>query len=242
MADVKEYAFYIEGDRVAIVERDTQFDNEVNSRDYGPGVHRTQWKSPKSGVTDGLEIQYTYVPRYTILNVDAKSSNLDTYYSEAGYLALDDTGNNDFTGTESLSQGSWFVLENAGRWNGLHQVQSSTGMSTGTILTNTQYPDGPSVSNKLKFHSDSSSPTLYYSVASLRYDTLHTLDRQEIPVPAYLEQAVIYYIRAKMAEDAGEFEMKEYFMREYKKITEKHDGALKPGAKILGTPGPYAIR
>ena len=41
MASVKEYAFYIEGTKLCIVERDTQFDNDVNSRDYGPGVHRT---------------------------------------------------------------------------------------------------------------------------------------------------------------------------------------------------------
>ena len=28
---VKEYAFYIEGSKLCIVERDTQFDNDVNS-------------------------------------------------------------------------------------------------------------------------------------------------------------------------------------------------------------------
>ena len=44
------------------------------------------------------------------------------------------------------------------------------------------------------------------------------------------------------AEDAGEFQQKEYFMREYRIIVEKHDGSLKPGAKIMGTPGPFAIR
>ena len=58
---VKDYGFYIEGQKLAIVERDTAFDNDVNSKDYGPGTHRNQWKSPLSYVTDGLEILYTYV-------------------------------------------------------------------------------------------------------------------------------------------------------------------------------------
>ena len=74
MANVKDYAFYIEGNRIAIVERDTQFDNDVNSRDYGPGVHRTQWKSPKSSVTDGLQIQYTWVPTYNITETTDKTA------------------------------------------------------------------------------------------------------------------------------------------------------------------------
>lgn len=84
--------------------RDTQFDNEVNSRDYGPGVHRTQWKSPKSSVTDGLQIQYTYVPRYLIRNTVDNIVNLDTYYSVAGYLTLADAGSNNFT-SQGLGMG-----------------------------------------------------------------------------------------------------------------------------------------
>ena len=60
MANVKEYAFYIEGSKLSLVERDTQFENDVNSKDYGPGVHRTQWKSPKSTVADGIQIFYTH--------------------------------------------------------------------------------------------------------------------------------------------------------------------------------------
>ena len=66
-ANVKEYAFYIEGSKLCLVERDTQFDNDVNSKDYGPGVHRTQWKSPKSTVADWIQLQYTHTPDYFIV-------------------------------------------------------------------------------------------------------------------------------------------------------------------------------
>ena len=68
MADVKEYAYYIEGSSLALVERDVEFDNDPNSKDYGPGTDKYVWKSPLSSVTDGLELQYTYSPNYTIQN------------------------------------------------------------------------------------------------------------------------------------------------------------------------------
>ena len=55
MASVKEYGYYIRGNEVAIVEKDTAFDNNPNSRDYGPGANRTQRKSPKSTVSSGIE-------------------------------------------------------------------------------------------------------------------------------------------------------------------------------------------
>lgn len=46
MATVREYGYYIKGNKLAVVERDTSFDNDVNSKDYGPGSDRAQWKSP----------------------------------------------------------------------------------------------------------------------------------------------------------------------------------------------------
>ena len=80
MASVKEYAYYIEGNKVAIVERDTAFDNNVDSKEYGPGVSRAMWKSPQSSVTDGLEIKYAHSPEYHIN--DLSDTNNITAYSE----------------------------------------------------------------------------------------------------------------------------------------------------------------
>ena len=56
----KEYAYYIEGNKVGIVEKDTAFSNNISSKEYGPGVSRAMWKSPQSSVTDGLEIKYAH--------------------------------------------------------------------------------------------------------------------------------------------------------------------------------------
>lgn len=229
MADVKEYAFYIEGTKLSLVERDTQFDNDVNSKDYGPGVHRTQWKSPKSAVADGIQILYTHTPDYFINETDKVDTQIDTYVSVGGLLKIIDQGDNNYTlAPESLSDGSHIVLKNAGKWNGLHKVKEA---GVGYIITYTKCSDSSTVQQAFE-----KAPNLYYNV-----DVLNDED-DEIPLPSYLEKALVYYVKAKLAEDAGEFDMKEYFMREYKKITEKYESSLKAGARIMSTPGPYAIR
>ena len=38
MATSKQYAYYLEGNKLAIVEKDVSFDNNLSSKDYGPGV------------------------------------------------------------------------------------------------------------------------------------------------------------------------------------------------------------
>ena len=234
---VKEYAFYIEGTKLGIVERDTQFDNDVNSRDYGPGVHRTQWKSPKSAVDIGIELQYTHSPDYflksTTMNID---KNLTQFRSNAGFLEVADNTssytNYAIVDDEIFIVGSYIVLTNADRWNGLHKVKnflSQTGTNN-VIKLHTKY------SGATTWQDFSGTPTLNYEI-----DVLYDED-DELPISSYLEKALIYYVKAKLAEDEGEFEKKEYLMREYKKITEKYESSLKPGARMIATPGPYAIR
>ena len=49
----KEYAYYIEGNKVAIVEKDTTFNNDLTSHDFGPGASNQQWKSPQSSYCFG---------------------------------------------------------------------------------------------------------------------------------------------------------------------------------------------
>tara|TARA_R100001594_G_scaffold22368_1_gene43468 strand:- start:905 stop:1591 length:687 start_codon:yes stop_codon:yes gene_type:complete len=228
MANVKEYAFYIEGTKLCIVERDTQFDNDVNSRDYGPGVHRSQWKSPKSAVADGIQLQYTHTPEYFINETNDVDTQIDSYKSDAGYLVIRDTAANDYTAApESLGAGTYIVLKKAGKFNGLHKVKA---VNSGLITLETKY------SGSTVYTSFEETVDLYYNVDVLNDES------DEIPLPSYLEKALVYYVKAKLAEDAGEFEAKEYFMREYKKITEKYESSLKAGARMIATPGPYAVR
>ena len=106
----KEYAYFIKGSKIALVEKDTAFDNDPNSRDFGPGSNRAQWKSPLSTVADGIEIEYTYAPNYMINETDDKNTGLDTYLSLGGLLKVVDAASNNYsTAPESLADGSYIV-------------------------------------------------------------------------------------------------------------------------------------
>ena len=130
----KDYAYYIEGNEIAIIEKDVSFDNDVTSKEYGPGASRSKWVSPKLTVIDGLEIKY---------------------------------------------------------------VQSGT-----------------------KHLQDESS---------------------ELDLPPYIAKALVYYVKAKFAEDAGELKLKMYFDREFKKMIEKHENSKISGMRIV-SPGSHSIR
>tara|TARA_R100001198_G_C5231507_1_gene210548 strand:+ start:1580 stop:2272 length:693 start_codon:yes stop_codon:yes gene_type:complete len=228
----KEYAYYIEGNKVAIVERDTAFDNNVNSKEYGPGVSRAMWKSPKTSVTDGLEIKYAYNPKYFIKEDEDYDTTITKYKSNDGYLQIDGTTN--FSGgiPDLSADTSYIVLKNAGKFNGLHRVKSFATVNTtnDSIVLYTKYSGHGSAWVDFE-----ETVYLYYNVDALN-DEADTID-----IPSYLSKALVYYVKARLAEDSGQIELKEYNMREYKKHIEQYESSLMKGPRIMSS-GPYAIR
>ena len=83
MAAVREYGYYIKGNKLSIVEKDTTFDNDPNSRDYGPGSDRSQWKSPKESVSSGIEIEYSLVEGIDNIQDEDYELDLPLYLSKA---------------------------------------------------------------------------------------------------------------------------------------------------------------
>ena len=79
---VKEYGYYIRGNKLALVEKDTNFDNDPNSRDYGPGSDRFNYKSPLSFISEGLEILYSYADTLSIVD-ESSEVNIPNYLSKA---------------------------------------------------------------------------------------------------------------------------------------------------------------
>jgi len=55
----------------------------------------------------------------------------------------------------------------------------------------------------------------------------------ELDISRYQANAVVYYLKAKMAEDAGDMEKREFFLREFKRQLEKGVSALKRGPYIV---------
>ena len=62
-----------------------------------------------------------------------------------------------------------------------------------------------------------------------------------IDLPSYLNKALVYYVKAKISEDARDIEGKEYFMREFRRMIEKHESAKIAGPRRI-MPGVGAIR
>ena len=220
MATSKEYAYYIKGNKVAIVQKDWTFSGGQTLSQPGLNDLGSQgallWSSPIETIADGLEIQYAYSPTYFINETDDKNTAIDTYVSLGGLLKIIDQGDDNYSASpESLSDGSYIVLRKAGRFNGLHKVKEA---GVGYITLYTTFSGSASVQKSFE-----ETPELYYNV-----DVLND-EADELDIPRYLANAVVYYVRAKYAEDVGELDMKEYFMREFRRITEKHQSAKKKG-------------
>ena len=55
----------------------------------------------------------------------------------------------------------------------------------------------------------------------------------ELDVSRYQANAIVYYLKAKMAEDQSNIEMREFFMREFKRQLEKSESSKKRGPYII---------
>ena len=181
MASRRHYAYYIRGNQLALIEHDAvsgdgQTLGQPSLDDIGPSG-ALSWKSPVATVADGLEIEYAYSPRYFIKETDDTNTTLDTYKSTGGYLILEDTGNDNFSASpESLADGSYIVLRNAGRWNGLHKVSAA---GAGYINTYTKYSGtGAAIAFE-------ETVTLYYNVDALNDES------DAIDLPEYLAKALV---------------------------------------------------
>ena len=213
MATKRKYAYYIKGNKLAIIQREDAIAGSSNN-EFG------MYQSPTESITDGLEIQYTYTPKYNIDETDDKNTAIDTYVSLDGLLKIIDQGDDNYSQSpESLSDGKYIVLKNAGRWNGLHKVKDA---GVGYITLYTKFSGSASVQASFE-----QTPELYYNVTALEDEAF------ELDINRYQANAVVYYLKAKMAEDAGDAEQREYYFREFKKQLEKGNSALKRGPYIV---------
>ena len=215
MASIKQYAYYIRGQQLLIVEKDTSFDNNIDNKDYGPGVQRQLFTSPLTAVTDGLEISYCYSPkfRYNDFNIGFTGT---AYTEEGGYLNITNASHG------LLANHGYVYIRGSERINGLHKI---TAVDTNDITFSTKY-SGAGATEEFTVHTD-----------------IDVIDDEEdsIPVSSYLSKALVYYVKARIAEDMANIEAKEYFMREFKKMVEKHESSRISGPRMI-VPGSHAIR
>ena len=220
MASRKEYAYYLRGSQIAIVQKDQVTGSGQTLSAPGlndVGTHGDLlWKSPIATVTDGLEIEYAYSPKYRINDADDTKA-ISAYNESGGYLWFT-------VAAMSATAGDWVLIRGSEKWNGLHQVKTTISGAV-AITFNTRYNGG----------AVTESSTLYKDVDVLSDES------DIIDVSSYLSKALVYYVKARIAEDTGQIEGKEYFMREFRRILEKHESARIWGPRMIAS-GPYAIK
>jgi len=221
MASSKYYAYYIRGRQLAIVQHDyTLGSGQTLSQ---PGLNSVgargdvSWKSPTEAVADGIEIEYAYSPRYRINDIEDKSTALTGYDESSGLLKF--TG----SGLSTDAAITYIVIKGSQKWNGLHKINT---LNANYWIVETKY-NGAAVTE--------SGITAYTDIDALS-DESDTID-----LPEYLTKALVYYVKAKIAEDRGEIEQKEYNMREFKRLLERNENAKVWGARRIGT-GETAIK
>ena len=317
MASAKEYGYFIKGNKLALIEKDTALDNDVNSRDYGPDVTNIRFKSPQSSVTKGIELEYVRTPNYTITTTGTEGTDFHRFIgwgSDGTNLLLFTYGVAAVADLSSLfAADDYIVISGSSRWNGLHQVKS-TGGATGiltlktkcnlkpstisvavdfTVKTSTvsgylsgdtaaatmdieafkdlsstivnpylfinsavdaasagifsvSYPDTSGqidFGNKITIDADGDYTSTEEAIEAENADTVDIFnifyeqisvyegvnvlndEADELPVSQYLSKAVVYYLKAKSAEDRGDFKLKDLMMREFYRIVEKSDNA-----------------
>jgi hypothetical protein len=75
---------------------------------------------------------------------------------------------------------------------------------------------------------------IFYEQISV-YEGMEVLQDEtfELDISRYQANAVVYYLKAKLAEDSLDMEAREYFLREFKRQLEKGNSALKRGPYIV---------
>ena len=200
MASPKEYGYFIKGSKIAIIEKDTALDNDVNSRDYGPDVNRVKFVSPRSTVADGLELEYLYSPKYHINDVSDTQAITGYQEDSTGFLKVTGSGMSTDTAVD------YIVIRGSDKLNGLHKV--TTRNASYWILA-TKY-NGDAVTESMTAYQD--------------IDVLND-ESDELPISEYLSKAVVYYLKAKMAEDQGNFQLRDVMFKEFYRIVEKSDNS-----------------
>jgi len=175
-----------------------------------------RWKSPASTVIDGLEIEYAYSPRYRINDIEDKTTAITGYDESSGLLKF--TG----SGLSTDAAITYIVIEGSARWNGLHKINT---LNASYWIVDTKY-NGIVVTEN---------PTAYTDINAL------TDEEDELDLPEYLAKALVYYVKAKIAEDQRDIELKEYFMKEFRRMVEKQESSKIWGARLV-VPASNAIR
>ena len=175
MASRRFYAYYVRGNKLALVEHDSvsgdgQTLGQPSLDDIGPSGG-LQWKSPVASITDGLELEYAYSPGYVVPHrrVD-NTASLRNFFAYVGWTVVDGyltflpPGNNNYGSSNYalLATNSHILIEGSSRWNGIHKIQEAEAVLGATT-------DG-ATHGGIKTYTKVSESVLYFNDTSVSYN------------------------------------------------------------------------
>ena len=218
----------------------------VRGSDRWNGLHKIQTAS-----ADGQLITYTKVSEVVPYFEDQDIDTLST-----GALLFDGGGSSNLNLHTHFSTSDYIWLSGtAVQNNGLYSISSTTASDTDTgskLTVGTKYftiVQTETVDKGLNLNQEGtrdgtlistsgvSTVNIYKAYRDFCYiDTnIDVLDDEtfELDLSRYQANAVVYYLKAKMAEDSLDMEAREFFLREFKRQIEKGNSALKRGPYII---------
>jgi hypothetical protein len=213
----------------------------VRGSDRWNGLHKIQ-----TAGSDGELITYTKVaerlPYWKDQQIDFEADDESIFDGGAGTLHLADH----FSAGDYVWISGCSFTKNNGLFSVSSVTTSTTAASSKVIVGTKYYCNISTISTDLDTENsvtatfgddtDQADINVHKAYRDFCYfDTdVNVLNDEsdELDIPRYLANGLVYYVKAKYAEDAGNIEMKEYFMREFRRITEKHQSAKKMGTYI----------
>lgn len=239
----REYAYYFKGKKIVIVEKDY---NNSTSLSYG------KFKSPNKHIEDGLQIEYVYKPFavledptrwHLIKEINDYASGQDVNSEGSDYANMIEVAIKDLHTdvTDDYNLGDHVYLRHTSYNQGLYQVRDKDYLATYTRvllrkIADVNTPLELKDINQASVSSDDQWPMLIYPNVKRIGDP-----NTDLPYDDYLCTALVYYVKARLAEDMGNIEGKEYFMREFLKRISINENAKVAGLRLI-SPGIHAIK
>ena len=167
MASKRKYAYYLNGNKLAVIEENTGsgvcslsgYSNQTTCEAAGGTWTKNafadqdnEYKSPVADITDGIELQYAYSPTYSLpdtSNYTGTAANWHKFYMNGwtvvdGYLTFIRSEMN-WTSFPKVAVDSYIYIDGSSRWNGIHKVQERQDdgdVVHGGVKTYTKVPEG----------------------------------------------------------------------------------------------------
>jgi len=200
------------------------------------GLHQVKSTGAATGILT-LKTRCNLKP--SKITVDGTFATNETFNGDSAAFDMDIEAFKDAQAYRDTSY-IFITVENDNATNkGLFSLSSDT--TSGQLTVDNRITidaDGDYTSTAAAFTAQADDASTFYNAFYEQisvYEGVEVLQDEtfELDISRYQANAVVYYLKAKMAEDMGDMDLREFFLREFKRQLEKGSSALKRGPYII---------